>query len=303
MSIKYRFLLSCIFICALESLSLPDFRKPTDSKETAPPQTEERKYLPGIFLLSARQDIGSGVGYHSGYTTLEELVFTNLSKNLYPFLDFRAHRLLNDTYAANVGMGMRIFSESLCRVFGFNTYYDYRNIHHSHFNQLGVGFELLSSRCNIRLNSYFPIGKKRGLICSNFDTSNGFFLLRKNYQVALKGFNLEGEVLLGKLNPTNFFFYALGGPYYYKNDCKDVIGGLLGFSVKYKQILFLQISGTCDSIFKTRMQGTIGLTLPLGNIPKRKTSSCLLSEMIILDAVKRNEMIVLDRHCTWKWNY
>lgn len=265
---------------------------------------ENEKHLPVSAFFSARQDFGSGVGYNYGYTTLEERAFSKFFNNLFPFLDFRAHRFLNDTYAANAGLGLRVLSEPWCKIFGINSYYDYRSTHHSHFNQLGLGLEILSRRWNIYLNGYLPVGQKRGLVCSSFQTSGSLFLNRKNYEIALKGLNLEGEVLVGKPSPLSI--YALGGPYYYNgNQCRDVVGGMLGLSARFKQLLFLKITGTYDTVYKGRVQGTVGLTLPLGNLPKTRNrlKNCLLSEEILLDATKRNEMIVLDKRCSWKWNY
>jgi hypothetical protein len=289
------FFLLIFFIC--ECANLFAFHPLKQSHE------KESEFIPSLIFFSVRQDLGAGIGYETGYTTLEELLFTKINQNWSPFLDVKVHRFLNDRYATNIGIGSRFFSESLCKVFGMNLYYDYRNINYAHFNQLGFGWELLSNQWNVHINGYFPLGNKRVLSCSAIQTSDQFFLKRRNYDVALTGLNLEGEVLIGKPRPLSF--YGLGGFYYYKNSCKDVIGGELGIFARYKQILFLKITYTFDDVFKQRFQGMIGLSFPLGEIPKikDKLKSCTLSGDIMFDSIKRNEIIALDKHCKWEWNY
>jgi hypothetical protein len=182
-----------------------------------------------------------------------------------------------------------------------NFYYDYRQMHHSHFNQVGIGFEWIASRWNVQLNGYLPIGKKRDLVCSNFETSDGFYLTKKKYEVPLRGLNLEGDVKIN--NSDRLSVYLLGGPYYYYgNRCKNVIGGVLGASVKYKNIAALRITGSYDTVFKKRAQMGIELSFPLGTV-KEDLSSCDFSKDILFDSIKRSEIIVADKRCTWKWNY
>ncbi len=267
-------------------------------------ETPKAKSIPASTFFSARQDVGPGIGYKVGYTTIEELLVLQFTPNAFPFFDLKAHRFLDGKYAANAGIGTRILCDRFCKILGTNLYYDFRNFHHSHFHQIGAGLEFLSNRWNIRMNGYFPIGLRKKLICSNFQTSNGFFLLRKNYALALMGGNLEGNVRL-KNSPT-LCLDLLGGPYYFSNNkCKKVAGGRIGISAKYKNIFLLKITATFDTVFKKRMQGVFGVRFPFGGIPeiKQRMSSCFSSEDLILDIIQRNEIIALDKRCEWEWNY
>ena len=53
-----------------------------------------------------------------------------------------------------------------------------------------------------------------------------------------------------------------------------------------------------DNVFKARVQGLIGLNFTFGCAPK-----CCRREQIISQPVFRNEIIVLDDFCCWKFNY
>ena len=91
--------------------------------------------------ITARHIESKGVGYNQGYTTLEGFFsLPSMVDNVwFPFLDLRGHVFNNGKFAANAGLGLRYLSES--RVWGVNSYYDYRQASHRNFSQYGLGLE------------------------------------------------------------------------------------------------------------------------------------------------------------------
>ena len=93
--------------------------------------------------LSARYTTPKGIGYKQGYSTLEGFFAprTPFRGTWLPFLDLRGHIFDNGKFAANAGMGLRYLSKS--RIWGINSYYDYRNTSRQHYNQVSAGLETL----------------------------------------------------------------------------------------------------------------------------------------------------------------
>jgi len=306
------FISSFLYLSANETIAPISPKQPSDSdisnNSIKPSFSDEQQFrnyyqestFPALIYLTARQDLGPGIGYDKSYTTFETLIFTELGESWTPFLDFKIHNFYDEKYAANAGGGLRYFSNFFQGIFGFNFYYDYRKTNFDSFNQVGVGLEFLSNWFNLRLNGYFPINEKTKLMFCVRQTSGDFFLERRNYNEALPGWNLDGEI---RINPScPFLIYILGGPYlYYGNNFPNVVGGRVGLSVWYGRSLFLRVTGTFDNVFKKRVQGVVGLTFPLGWLCNLKC--CGVLNEILLDTVKRNEIIALGEYCRWKWNY
>lgn len=289
-----------LYFFSLVELSANSFETEQDEKDSLLQEVKENEPVERPLFFTLREDGGRGVGYNHGYATIEALLFSSISENWLSFIDLRMHNFFNNKQAFNAGIGVRKISDTFCNVVGINFYYDFRNAHHSHFNQVGMGLEMLSRRWSLRLNGYLPVGKTKGLICSHAKEFDEFFISRKNFDVALKGISFEGEVLINKLCSSTAA-YAFGGPYFYNGEtCRDVIGGKAGIRVKFKQLLSITLSGTYDSVFNARMQGLIALTFPFG---KTNEIHCTLPGKIAKQGVQRNEIIVLDKFCKWKWNY
>ena len=77
-----------------------------------------------------------GVGYNTGYTTLELFLTPNWDSNVQPFVDLRGHIFNDGKWAANAGLGARgAWLKDV--IFGLNTYYDFRDAHGISPNQVG----------------------------------------------------------------------------------------------------------------------------------------------------------------------
>jgi hypothetical protein len=231
-----------------------------------------------------------GIGYEKGYTTLDIFLAADPSRwKITPFLDARSHVFNNGKWAANAGAGLR--TEWKHRVYGINTYYDYRNTHRFHSNQIGAGLETLGERLDFRLNGYLPIGAKTS---EPYDTTFSAFsgnqmLVSQKYQSAMKGANAEFGLHFAK--SKSFEFYAAAGPYYFIGQVAPATwGGKARISGTFKDVLTLEISDSYDRTFHNRFQGQLSLTFSFGPRPKR---NCNTDRM--LQPVDRQEIIVMDQ--------
>ena len=224
-----------------------------------------------------------------------------LNNNLWPFLDLRMHGLDNGELGANIGGGFRYYSCETQKVFGVNAYYDFRETsHRSRFSQFGLGFELLGECWDLRVNGYLPIDEKNLIRKCLWTYPGGFFIEKKRYEEARRGFDFE---LGARLGTFNFFkqclgFYGAVGPYHYKADCTHVIGGRVRLRMDMSRYLKLEGIVTRDSFYKTRFQIQLSLNFPLGCCSKNKKWENVLSQ-----PVYRNEIIVIDEFRKWRWNY
>jgi hypothetical protein len=137
-------------------------------------------------------------------------------------MDARGHVFNDSRFAANAGIGLRYLSCS--RVWGINSYYDYRNTKHHTYQQASLGLESLGEMWDFRLNGYLPFGKKKssyyGLGFDHF-TGNSIFQFRKR-ESAMKGANAEAGVHFEPIAHIPFYFAA--GPYYLRGQ-KTAWGG------------------------------------------------------------------------------
>ena len=129
----------------------------------------------------------------------------------------------NGRFAANVGIGVRYLDTS--RVWGFNTYYDYRNTNHQHYNQYSAGLESLGRVWDFRINGYLPFGRKQShYFHTRFDSFRGNSMILKSVRdFALKGFNAEAGFHLDHFKQAPLYFAA--GPYYLTGVGKSTWGG------------------------------------------------------------------------------
>ena len=79
-----------------------------------------------------------GIGYSTGYSTLQGFITPNWQRQFQPFFDVRGHMFNDGRTAANIGMGGR-FAPGDHWVFGLNSYYDFRDAKRLRSHQIGVG--------------------------------------------------------------------------------------------------------------------------------------------------------------------
>lgn len=255
------------------------------------------------YRIAARHIEKGGIGYDQGYTTLEAFfAFNPQHLSTTPFLDIRGHVFNNGKMAANAGLGFRSVVKK--RTYGLNAYYDYRNTHRQHYNQVGLGFETLGTLFDVRINGYLPVGKNRTSPYDiAFDQFSGHYaLLTQKRQFAMKGANADIGFHFGK--SKNFDYYASIGPYYFKNKISyNVWGAKARILFKYKEYIQLELSNSYDKMFHNKFQGQLTFNIPFG--PKAcakkiaKTSSSQTADTLLarmLQPVGREEIIVVGKN-------
>lgn len=250
------------------------------------------------FRLDVRHIEGGGIGYKKGYTTFEGFFATNPSwSSLVPFLDLRGHVFNNGKFASNLGVGLR--KSNSCHVFGLNAYYDYRKTTQINFNQIGFGAELLGVKWDLRINGYFPVGKKTVKLAepSFVEFVGNQMMILPNNQFDMKGFNAEFGWHIDR--PNCFDFYLAAGPYYFtQTNNPKVWGGKARLACRYKDYVTLELSNSYDNYFHNKFQCLLTLSLPLGSEPTLKPSdykNCAEPKAIrsrMVQPVERQEIIV-----------
>lgn len=251
--------------------------------------------------FSIRHIESEGVGYRYGYTTGELLYFPFCGpRSIWPFVDLQVHYFNNNEWAANTGFGFRYLPCCMPgRIWGVNAFFDYRSScgREVHFTQTGIGLELLGCCWDLRINGYIPIKREHVLQHCDFQYPGGYFVIRDRYQSALTGMSAE----LGHyfFRTECFKLFAGIGPYYFGGDvCRKPAGGKFRAYLEYTRNFRLEGFVSWDNVYGTRVQGQIALYFPFGCCPK--SSSC---QDILSQPLYRNEIIVLDEFCRWKFNF
>ena len=196
----------------------------TVAAESALPEATCENSLKRPMRVTARHIEGNGVGYNQGYTTLEGFFSPVHPWEFWvPFLDLRGHVFNSGKLAANAGMGIRYLTSS--RVYGVNAYYDYRNTHHQHYNQVSAGLETLGKMWDFRINGYLPVGTKTSSFYrTKFEEFKGnSIIISRKRELALKAANAEVGFHLDHFKHVPFYFAA--GPYYLTGQGKTSWGG------------------------------------------------------------------------------
>lgn len=249
---------------------------------------------PKHYRSTIRHIESGGIGYDNGYTTFEAFLASDPGKGvLTPFIDGRGHIFNNGQWAANVGIGLRSVLEN--RVYGINTYYDYRNTNRSGFNQIGIGLESLGAAVDFRMNGYLPVGiKTLGPYDTIFGSFAGnFLLLTQSFQSAMKGVDAELGFHLGRYKL--FDLYAAAGPYcFVGKNTATAWGGKARLVGTFNDILSLEISNSYDRVFHNKFQGQISLNYFFGPRTENRGCGCSILNNRMLQPVARQEIIVVD---------
>jgi hypothetical protein len=241
-------------------------------------QSEEKCQGPRPLWASMRYTTPEGIGYKSGYTTVEGFFAfkTSLKDAWVPFLDLRGHVFDNGKLAANAGLGLRYIARS--RVYGMNAYYDYRNTKQQHYNQVAAGLESLGRIWDFRINGYLPLGRKQSPFSHpKFVAFKGHSLLvKRDRHFAMKGANAEVGIHINHFENAPLYF--AGGPYYLTGIGDTTYGGeLRGFVDLFSRYLRLEGNVSYDHFFKWIGQGQISINIPFGKkwkIKKKAGQSC-----------------------------
>ncbi len=264
-------------------------------------------YLPKRIDIRHVQGEGQGIGYGTNYSTVALLYASQYRPgHIMPMLDLRGHRSDNGAYAANIGIGGRYIPDSdcFCELLGFNVFWDYREGCLGHYNQIGVGIEVLGRCWDFRANAYAPIGKRKRKRETVFDDfTDGCFAVHRDIEFATYGFNAEVGYYLIKSSRC-FFLYAAGGPYYLARTCSDyTLGGEVRLQPQYRDYITLDFMLSYDPVYHTVFQASIIFSLPLYQIRGRNCGPCGISDRQIYQPIRRFEIMPIGKTSCWEKNY
>jgi hypothetical protein len=286
-----------LFILPLVCISLPystiEAANPSKSPSSQPTCNDQCQ----PFRISARHIENKGIGYNTGYTTLE--AFLAAPTDLWPvmpFVDLRGHIFNDGHWAANAGLGLRSLLKD--RVYGAYAYYDYRDTKRKGYNQVSFGLETLGTFWDLRFNGYAVVGSRQS---RPYDTQfsqfagNNIFYTQK-FQYALSGGN--AEVGFYPLKMKDVTIYTGIGPYYLKGPVRGAVwGGQTRAKAMWKEYVGAELSYSYDHTFKNIVQGQVFLSLPLGpkgKVRESKGRSCMDNYLLcqrMIEPVAKNEII------------
>ncbi|MEI8329115.1 MAG: inverse autotransporter beta domain-containing protein [Chlamydiia bacterium] len=252
---------------------------------------------PKPMRITTRHIEGNGIGYNRGYTTIEGFLAPYQYDRWIPFVDLRGHVLNDGQLAANAGLGVRYKSDA--RIWGINSYYDYRNSRHYHYNQVAMGLESLGTVWDFRLNGYLPVGAKTSHAYGwEDDTLQGYYwMLKAKREFAMRG--ISGEAGFHVDHFRKFPLYFAAGPYYLQGKGDPAWGGQIRAAVEVSETLRVEGNTSYDNRFKWIGQGQISLIIPLGHKKKVKKTNGACSRVMALEKralqkVDRFEIIPVD---------
>lgn len=251
---------------------------------------------------------GQGVGIDKSYGSLGLFWIPESDASIKPLFDLQGHYIENNRWAFNIGSGLRWRLDDSCQVLGAYIYYDYRQAsHHGNFNQIGLGLEFLSETFEFRINGYLPICRQRQIGEKFVKTySDGLVAISHKTETAMKGVDAEAGMCLFRCNDWKLYT-ALGTYYYDSHDPKDhTWGGKARIFLCWNDYISLEARTTYDDIFRSRVQGVVSVNLPLDLLFSFFSDTCSCSTCfcdLLNEPVQRNDLIVLDPCCCWKWGF
>jgi len=220
--------------------------------------------------LEMRHREAGGVGYSTGYTSLDYFLMTQ-GETVEFLLDLRGHVFNTGQAAGNIGLGLRWPMKEEKYALGANVFYDLRQAHDLFCNQVGGGVEWLTQKVDFRVNGYLPVGTKKHLEERSFEQFAGTSVkIRRHLKSTLP--SIEGEI--GTPLPRHFYF-AVGSYYLFKQEGHGIdVGNAWGAKIRAEvdlgRFFTIGIAVTYDSIFKVRPQGIVSINIPF----EKKKNSC-----------------------------
>ena len=240
--------------------------------DSGPTSSDSSNETPSKIMVRYRGN--RGVGYNRGYTTVAAFLTPNWSSNFHPYADLRGHWMNDKKFAANVGLGARGTPTEGFGM-GANVFFDYRHLIDMSCYQLGSGIELLSPYLDFRLNGYLPISRKTHTYIPHFEKFQGNTItVKQTTKGALPSITAEFGLWIPKL-PETIQVYLAAGPYYLgSREMKspilpltkvgNICGGKCRLNARILNYVDAGIEYTYDSLFHTRFQGYLSVSLPLG---------------------------------------
>lgn len=239
--------------------------------------------VPSYSFLKHREH--KGVGYDTGYTSVDLMANPIDFSQFYPFFNVRGHVFNDGRFAANLGLAGRYLSNQKDWILGINAFYDYRDTKLFAAQQLGAGAELFFRKNILRFNGYMPIGVVKR---------------KEGSQTRIALANLQGEWEATIFDWDHFTLRGAIGVYYLAKRTFEgsTFGKAWGTQTKLTATIYqwieAGIEGTYDHIFNFTFQGYLALKIPLGNTRLHLPKQSFLPNLF--DPIRRSEIIPLQKN-------
>jgi len=248
---------------------------------------------------------GKGIGYEVGYSQLAVVLGPEYQVGKFlPLGELRGMAYDDGTLGANVGFIGRYLPESLCQVYGFNLFYDFREGPHLNHSQLGGGLEVLSRRWEVHADVNFGVGRSSRSghyqTCV-YDYPGDFHAVVKCYEF-VDSF-VDARAGYYPVVSDLFQLYVEAGPYYIFGKHASAFGGKASIRPQLSDWFSVVGSVSHDPIFDTIWQVNVVFTLPLYNFSslKNKTGPCGVTNRQIYQPIDRD--MILRKRCCWQFNW
>lgn len=218
---------------------------------------------------------GDTVGRQDSVSFIGAMPYTTFGNGL-AFGDARLSRVNEGGLAWSFGSGFRYYFSDVDAVFGLSGYFDRDQHTGAHFNQWGIGAELLSHNWEWRGNMYQPFGTRTESVAvdvvpdsTTFVGDQILFDQVETFAAALDGFDTELGFLLPGRFAADHQIRAFGGAYHYEAAAVDFTGWKARLQGNLFDWLEMNVQVTNDSEFDTNV--TFGVAVNLGgyreNVP------------------------------------
>lgn len=223
-----------------EPIQKPNKAAPiVDAKAVVEKEAPFRSFLPdwpaGSITLGAEFSEHNTGGYLDSITGL----WTSQDRNSFLFLNSRFRYEDTDQFISSVGLGFRQMILDGNAIIGGNVYWDsIESAYDHHYDQLGLGVEVLTKWVDFRFNYYLPEDDQHEISRSSSHSSSTSFGpvgvtevstvdSFRRYEAGLEGFNTEiGFRIPGVERFADLRLYA--GYYSYENPFGDDFEGFTG---------------------------------------------------------------------------
>jgi hypothetical protein len=248
---------------------------------------------------------GKGIGYSRGYAQLSMILGPDYRKGHFLPLVSVAGKVFDDgRFGAHLGFIGRFIPRSLCEVFGFAAFYDFREAKLGSFHQIGLGAEVLNKRWEVHAKGRIPVGAKSHSRTDVFKDYVGPYRFKSTRsEFASYVFDINAGYYL--VNGKQFQLYAAAGPYYLSGQFdKKSWGGQVMLRPQYQDSLYVELTMSHDHVFNTIYQVNVIFSIPLYRFSSRlkdKRGPCGMSNRQIYQPIDPD--IVLNKECCCSANF
>lgn len=282
MTFSPRMLLTLVlvgFVCSLARAQPSAPSPPGDEVVSAPPASSSfLDDLFGRFLprVGSSYDVGDTVGREAGSLSAFQAFIPLWQDRASTRLLFSDSRLFvfdsRGTVGANLGLGGRIFSDTIGRTVGGYVYWDYSDTGRASFNQFSGGIETLGDRLDARANFYVPVGKDRKTVEQIYVPStepsfqNNMLVIGggqgvRSIEQALYGFDTEAGLRF--FANDSLELRAFAGMYHYQGEAAMQAWGPRGrLEARFRDTMAMGVSIQNDRLFGTTLNLNVLMTYP-----------------------------------------